>query len=181
LLNHLAGTPDFRKDVTASAEISVKGKSKWHWQKYKAEKLNEKTILLVPKVLREVKNTQGFALNEHFGCAGIIKDRDCRATRKQSEQVFRALRLEHRREFGSKALGAPGYGSGKPAGAEALAVRLIHGFSHLEAFDSVLIAIEVDVQAVEKRENREKRKDDSDEDHNSSDDTNYSHKGHIRG
>jgi hypothetical protein len=43
-----------------------------------------------------------------------------------------------------------------------------------------LIAIEVDVQAVEKRENREKRKDDSDKDQNSSDDTNYSHKGDIR-
>jgi hypothetical protein len=134
----------------------------------------------VPEVLREVKNPQGFALNERFGCARIIKDRDCRATRKQSEQVFWALQLERRREFGSKALGVPRYGSGKPAGAKALAVRSIHGFSHLEAFDPVLIAIEVDVQAVEKRENREKRKDDSDKDQNSSDDTNYSHKGDIR-
>ena len=138
--------PDFRKEVTASAEISVKGKSKGHRQKYKAEKLNEKTILLVPKVLREVKNPQGFALNEHFGCARIIKDSDCRATRKQSEQFFWALRLDRsRREFGFKALGMPCYSSGKPAGVKALAVRWIHGFSHLEAFDSILIAIKVDV------------------------------------
>src|SRR5688572_12853753 len=59
--------------------------------------------------------------------------------------------------------------------------RYIDGVSHLEALDPVLIAIEVDAQAVEERENPQERDDDSDEDRNSSNDAHSPHEGMLRG